>query len=534
MSTPSPCEVLIVGAGPTGLTTALALTLQGVRVRIIDEQPIRHATARASAIHARTMELLAPLGVADRIVAYAQPTRTARFLDASGNELLRRELGRIDSPYPPAQNLQQWQVEWMLAEQLLAHGVPVEADTRLVALTQDNHGVEAEVTSPTGTHRIRGSFLVGADGARSRVRHAVGMQMEGKDYPERWVGGELTIDPAQSVTEARIFFATGRVALAFPLDSGIMFFATLRAGEYPDFKPGEFSAEELHRLFDATFGQVAELRAEVRSVPWSSGFRMHSCAVSDYRCARVFLAGDAAHLCSAAGGFGMNAGIHDGVNLAWRLTAHLRLNADASILDGYNTDRREMFSVIDAASDANHTLWTALDREDRVRAMRSLPSSAIAAADRDMGEVTFSYRNDRMWFDQAQPGVINAGMRMPPGADMCNGDGGPRPWSSLYDGRNWTFVLAVADRTQAQATYLRQLDMVGLTWLNARTRFVLCVGDVFAWNAPRPTLYVIRPDGYVAFRLDADPDTLPEISTLSGWLAATFGGSLLAAAGGES
>jgi hypothetical protein len=76
--------------------------------------------------------------------------------------------------------------------------------------------------------------------------------------------------------------------------------------------------------------------------------------------------------------------------------------------------------------------------------------------------------------------------------------------------------------------------MVGLTWLNARTRFVLCVGDVFAWNAPRPTLYVIRPDGYVAFRLDADPDTLPEISTLSGWLAATFGGSLLAAAGGES
>jgi hypothetical protein len=125
-------------------------------------------------------------------------------------------------------------------------------------------------------------------------------------------------------------------------------------------------------------------------------------------------------------------------------------------------------------------------------------------------------------------------MRMPPGADMCNGDGGPRPWSSLYDGRNWTFVLAVADRTQAQATYLRQLDMVGLTWLNARTRFVLCVGDVFAWNAPRPTLYVIRPDGYVAFRLDADPDTLPEISTLSGWLAATLGGSLLAAAGGES
>jgi hypothetical protein len=256
---------------------------------------------------------------------------------------------------------------------------------------------------------------------------------------------------------------------------------------------------------------------------------MHSCAVPDYRSARVFLAGDAAHLCSAAGGFGMNAGIHDAVNLAWRLTAHLRLNADDSILDGYNTDRREMFDVINAASDANHTLWTALDREDRVLGMRSLPSAAIAAAARDMGEVSFSYRNDSMWFDQAEPSAIHAGMRMPPAADMGNGDGGPRPWSSLYDGRNWTFVLAVADRTRAHAAYLRQLDMVGLAWLNARTRFVLCVGDVFAWTAPRPTLYVIRPDGYIAFRLDADPDTLPEISVLSGWLATTFGGSLVAA-----
>ncbi|MGA0839092.1 MAG: FAD-dependent oxidoreductase [Pseudomonadales bacterium] len=521
------CEVLIVGGGPTGLASALSLTLQGVSVRIIDDQPIRHVTARASNIHARTLELLAPLGVADRIVAYAQPIRTARFFAANGEELLRRGPSLIDSAYPPAQSLQQWQVEWMLAEQLLARGVSVEADTQLLDLEQDQSGVRATVKTPSGVTRIGSRFLVGADGARSRVRQTLDVRMEGFDYPERWIGAELSIPETDTHTEARFLFATERVAITFPLDSGLMFFATLREGEFPDAGPGAFPVDDLKRVFDDTFGRIPGLDAHVTAVPWTGFFRMHSCVVPDYRTRRVFLAGDAAHLCSAAGGFGMNAGIQDGINLAWRLAAHIRLHASESILEGYNVDRREMFAFINAASDATHRLWSRSDRDAVIRDRASMPAAGIAAADRDMGEVAFAYRNDRMWFDQGEPGVIRAGMRMPPTADMSSGDGASRPWSSLYDGLNWTFVLTVSDRIQVRAAYVRQLDMVGLSWLSARSSFVLAAGEAFAWNAPRPTLYVVRPDGYVAFRLDAEPGALPDIRTLSGWLAANFEPDLL-------
>ena len=110
------CEVLVVGAGPVGLATALSLTAQGVDVRIIDDMPARHATPRASAIHARTLELLAPFGVADRIAAYAQPIRNVLFFDADGQEVFRRQVSAIDSQYPAQQNLQQWHAEWIIAE----------------------------------------------------------------------------------------------------------------------------------------------------------------------------------------------------------------------------------------------------------------------------------------------------------------------------------------------------------------------------------------------------------------------------------
>ena len=149
------CDVLVVGAGPVGLATALSLAAQGVDVRIIDDMPARHATPRASAIHARTLELLAPFGVADRIAAYAQPIRRVQFFDARGEERFCRQLRPVDSQYPSQQNLQQWHVEWIIAEQLLARGVDVQPGTRFSALTQTDDGVVANVESAAGSSEIR-------------------------------------------------------------------------------------------------------------------------------------------------------------------------------------------------------------------------------------------------------------------------------------------------------------------------------------------------------------------------------------------
>jgi hypothetical protein len=131
-----------------------------------------------------------------------------------------------------------------------------------------------------------------------------------------------------------------------------------------------------------------------------------------------------------------------------------------------------------------------------------------------------------MWRDEARTGSFTAGMRVPPTADFSCGEGAPRPWSGIYDGFNWTVVLAVPDRKSVRSADIRQIDLAALVWLNARVRIVVAAGDAFSWNAPRPTLYVIRPDGYIAFRCDAAPGQLPEVERLAAWLGETFGGEL--------
>ncbi len=530
MAAEETCEVLVVGAGPVGLATALSLVAQGVDVRIIDDMPARHANPRASSIHARTLELLAPFGVSDRIAAYGQPIRSLAFYDQHGAEIMRRQLRAIDSQYPPQLNLQQWHAEWIIAEQLLARGVNVQSATRFTALSQSDDGVVATIENDAGSATIRSRYLVGADGARSTVRKACGTRMVGKDYPERWLGGEIRVEHAHVMTEARYLVGGPRAALALPLDGAIMFFAILRDDDFPDAVPGPADPDDVIALYHATLGACPALAEAVVDVSWCGHFVMHSCCVPDFRVGRVFLAGDAAHLVSAAGGFGMNTGIQDGLNLAWRLAAHLRLHADASILDGYNTDRQEAFALAGAFSDRANQLM-ALNDADALRNPELAADSNMAAADRMVGEVSLSYSQDPLWRDSGEAGLFRAGMRVPPTADFSCGEGAPRPWSGIYDGFNWTVVIAVPDRSAVRAAYIRQIDLAGLVWLNARVRLVVAAGDAFAWNAPRPTVYVVRPDGYIAFRSEAEPGQLPEVSALSRWLAETLGGSLLPASG---
>ena len=519
------CEVLVVGAGPVGLATALSLKVQGVDVRIVDDMPMRHATPRASAIHARTLELLAPFGVADRIAAYAQPIRRALFFDAEGREVYRRHISAVDSQYPAQQNLQQWHAEWIIAEQLLARGVNVEASTRFTGLVQDAGGVVATLETDAGAFTLRCAYLVGADGARSTVRKSCGASMVGKDYDDRWIGGELEIEHVGVMTDVHALFATDRFAFSLPLDGGLMFFATLRDDEYPDARPGPADPDHVMALYRASFGAHPHLAARVRGIAWTGHFKMHSCCVPDFCIGRVFLAGDAAHLVSAAGGYGMNGGIQDGINIAWRLAAHLRLNADASILDGYDVDRQEMFEQINAMSDSTHRMMVAHDTAALAKPELRTPEF-MGAADRAVGEVGLAYSRDRMWRDEAQSGTLRAGMRVPPTADFASGEGAPRSWAGLYDGFNWTVVVAVPDRKALRTAYIRKVDLAALVWFNGRARLVVAAGDAFAWNAPRPTLYVVRPDGYVAFRCDAAPDELPDASRLTLWLIDNFAGNL--------
>lgn len=530
------CEVLVVGAGPTGLAAALALTAQGVRVAIVDEAPERHREARASAVHARTLELLAPFGVADRIAAYATPIHLVRFFASDGREIMRRNFHAIDSPYPPLQNVQQWRTEALLDDQLLMRGVVVERGTRFESLTQDEAGVEVILATARGERRVRSAFVVAADGAHSGVRRALGLSMEGSDYPERWIAGELNVSEGTTATESQILFEHDRVSLQFPLDHGRLFFATLKEDELPGQSRGHVAPEEVARIYHSGFGRHAHLGADVRAIPWSSLFVMHQCTIPDYRHGRIFLAGDAAHLSSAAGGNGMNAGIGDGINLAWRLAAYLRLGASAAILEGYSLDRHEHFEHVNASSDAAHRLIAAHDptcfKVNAPRGIRaalsrvfSHASSGPALVDRELGETSLALTRDPAFVDHvvnSASDAIRAGMRVPTLADFSIGFGAPRPWCALFDGFHWTLVLAIPSRDSIRAKHVEDLETIVLPRLKGRVRTVVAAGDAFAWNAPRPTLSLIRPDGIVAYREDCAPGGIPSGARLSMWLDRFF------------
>jgi hypothetical protein len=184
-----------------------------------------------------------------------------------------------------------------------------------------------------------------------------------------------------------------------------------------------------------------------------------------------------------------------------------------------------MFELISGISHRTHQVMVG-NKPDMLSDPQLRSVEGMAAADRAASEINLSYTRDRMWRDEAESGPYRAGMRMPPTADFASGEGASRPWASVYDGFNWTLILTVPDRTAVRTAYIRQLDLAALVWLNARVRLVLAVGDAFAWNAPRPTLYVVRPDGYIAFRCDAAAGQLPDVNRLSAWLIENFAGSL--------
>gem|GEM_PF-802415 len=531
-----PCEVLVVGAGPTGLTAALALTAQGVRVAIVDEASTRHREARASAVHARSLELLAPYGVADRIEAYASPVHDVRFFDWTGREIMRRSPRAIDSQYPALQNVQQWRTEQLLEEELNARGVMVQRDVRFVSLSQDAHGVEVEVVTTGGPCSLRAAFVVAADGAHSAVRHTLGLSMQGSDYPERWIAGELEVGEGRPSTESLILFEPDRVSLQFPLDRGRLFFATLKDDELVGRSRGRVDPEEVARVYQSGFGRHAHLGADIAAIPWSSLFTMHQCTAPEYQQGRVFLAGDAAHLCSAAGGNGMNAGIGDAINLAWRLAAHLRIGADTSIFEGYSLDRREHFEHVNASSDAAHRLLVAHDPECfQLGAPRGLRAAFArlfmhapatpTLADRELGETSIASVRDPAYVNRvADPalGTMHAGMRIPPLTDCSVGFGSPRPWCALCDGFHWTVLIAVASRDDVRAKHVALFDALASSRLRGRVRTIVATADAFSWNAPRPTIYLVRPDGVVAYREDCAPSGIPSPQGIAVWLDRFF------------
>jgi 2-polyprenyl-6-methoxyphenol hydroxylase-like FAD-dependent oxidoreductase len=322
-------DVLIVGAGPTGLTLAASLLLKDINVVLIDRQAEGANTSRAAGVNARTLEVLdgsTGLDVTRRLVK--EGIEAPRFAIRDGAKvLLNIDFGGLDTVYPFTLLIPQSTTERLLLDRVRELGGDVIRPKVLATVVQDATGVTA--TFDDGD-TIRASYVVGADGMHSTVREQAGIGFSGGAYEHSFVLADAQLSGDAPTDEVRLFWASEGLTVVAPLPNG-----DFRVVAPVDDAPEEPSVEFVQQLLDARGpGGIT-----VTGIAWGSRFRIHHRVADTYRAGRMLLAGDAAHVHSPAGGQGMNLGIQDAVALADALAAVLGGGPD-SVLDAYSATRR--------------------------------------------------------------------------------------------------------------------------------------------------------------------------------------------------
>lgn len=327
--------VLVVGAGPVGLVAAAELARHGVPVRIIDKLSAPTDESRAIAVHARSLDMMARMGVVDTLIATGVKARGMEFY-SGGGELFRVPLDEIDTAYPFSLNTPQTETERVLTEHLRSFGVTVDRAVELTGLSQDADAVRVGLRHGDGTNEeLTVAWVIGADGAHSTVRHLVGEKLTGKFVGERFLLGDVDADHHLDPASMYTFFSPDGPVLAMPMRHGRM-----RVMAQVHDAPGtplnlHPSLAELQGVVDGRgVTDITLVRAH-----WLTSFELHHAQVHQYRWGRVFLAGDTAHIHSPAGGQGMNTGMQDAFNLAWKLAAVIDGQPGEALLDSYHAER---------------------------------------------------------------------------------------------------------------------------------------------------------------------------------------------------
>ncbi len=324
-------EVLIAGAGPTGLMLALWLTRLGVRVSVVDPRPGPTDETRAIVVQARTLEFYDQLGLGPEALARGRPFDRLNLWRRGRQRVsvCLRGVGAGLTPHASVYILTQDQNEALLLSHLRALGGAVDWHTTLTGFTQDGAGVTARVVRSGRTHTLRAAYLAGCDGAGSTVRHVLGTPLSGDTYPQRFYVADVTATQGKRGGDVNLSLDDDQILLSFPLP-GVR--RRRLVGQVPP-DVGESVT------FQDVQGPVSQQLVTVEQVHWFSTYRVHHRVAGHFRVGRTFLLGDAAHVHSPVGGQGMNTGLGDAANLAWKLAAAVRGAPDA-VLDTYEPERR--------------------------------------------------------------------------------------------------------------------------------------------------------------------------------------------------
>ena len=360
-------DVLVVGAGPTGLTLAASLIARGVRTTVVDRLAAGANTSRAAVVNARTLEVLEGLDVARRLVK--EGVHAPRFSIRDGSRtLIPIDFSVLPTDYAYSLMLPQCTTEQLLLDRLVELGGTVTRPKTLTTIEQDADGVTA--TFDDG-EVIRARYAVGADGIRSVVREQAGIGFRGGQYEESFTLADVRLRGEAPVDEVILFWATAGLTVVAPLPGGVhrIVAPVSDAPEVP-------SAQFIQQLLD-TRG-LGTGRMVVTDVVWGSRFRIHHRVADTFRAGRLLLAGDAAHVHSPAGGQGMNLGIQDAVALSAALVDVLDGGPD-TLLDEYSAARRPIARQVVALTDRLTRLATL------PRAARPVRNSAMSLAGRIPG-----------------------------------------------------------------------------------------------------------------------------------------------------
>lgn len=328
----SQVSVLIVGAGPTGLMLGYELARLGISFRIIDKKPEATKLSNAIALQPRTLEIFKQMDIADNFLRIGQTCHGMCFYDR-GKEFAHANFAKLPTIFPFILALPQASTESILSEKLEQLSHHVEYARELIEIHQNLGDIDVVIRHQDGVRElVRCDWLVGCDGAHSSVRDKCNFQFPGSDINEQFVVADGTMDSFVRADQVHIFAANGYLLGIFPIGEKYYRFAGNMQLGYQ--RKGFTELELKEMVTERTFGQLS-----VRHVDWLSPFWIHSKMTSEMRQGRVFLAGDAAHIHSPLGGQGMNTGLQDAHNLAWKLALVIQGRGDEKILDTYQTER---------------------------------------------------------------------------------------------------------------------------------------------------------------------------------------------------
>jgi len=497
--------VLIVGAGPTGLTAALELSRLGIAVRLIEQAREPATTSRAIGVQARTLELLHQRGLAEEMVRLGNPACGASVY-GGGKRLFRLDFTHVDSPYNFLLFISQAETERLLREAALRQGVAIERGVALAGLAQDALSHDPSPVTATLRHadgrleQMKTPWLISAEGAHSLTRATLDLHFEGKTLDQQYALGDLEIASDLIDSELHIFSSEHGFMGLFPMGGG--HFRLIASNPFSKPETGTApSLDELQRIYD----QRSPIPARFHDLSWSSWFRINSRMVPRLKAGGLLLGGDAAHIHSPAGGQGMNTGIQDMINLSWKLALVIQGKAPATLLDTYEQDRlpvmrnvlsktENLTGLIGAESPLLRSVFNHL--APYVGGNYLVQETGAA----EISQLSLGYRHSPLSANHIHGGSLHAGDRVPDLRVRRRTTAGGWADANLHDALDPSrFVLLAAHGDDAgthgpslpSTLDIATIDLAPPASPPDRTRYETVLGQ--------SSVYLVRPDGYVAF-----------------------------------